>query len=427
MTRTQRHPDGPPPSPTQSGSTTNPAPIQTPLKKQTTITLPTLIFVSILVAVAGFVLGSRNPQLLASLNPSNSRQNTTLPSELEFGELNEVYGQLKNRYDGKLDANKLLEGAKKGMTEATGDPYTVYFTDEEAKEFLSDLEGKFSGIGAELGKKDEQLTIISTIDNAPAQKAGLLAGDIIAKVNGDDSISWSVEKAVSNIRGVKGTSVKLTIVRGSDVKEFTITRDDIVDPSLKSEIVGDNIGYMRLSRFSESDTVALAEKTAREFKDKNVRGIILDLRGNGGGYVEAARGLAGLWLDGKVVVEERQGSRVIEKVTTDGGRAILAGIPTVVLVDGGSASASEIIAGAFNDYGVAKLVGEKTYGKGSVQDIKNVPGGGQLKVTIAKWYTPKGKNINGEGIEPAEKVSADANTPAGSDPQKDRALQLLQQ
>lgn len=398
-------------------------PSAAPLTNRASVSLPTTIFIVVLVAAIGFVLGARNPNLLSWLNRPN-QANQALPSQLDYSQLNEVYALLRSRYDGELDTQKLLDGAKKGMTEATGDPYTVYFTDAEANEFFGELDGKFSGIGAELGKKDERLTIVSIIDNSPAQKAGLQAGDAIALVNQDDTTGWSVEKAVSSIRGEKGTSVKLTIVRGGEVKEITITRDDIVDPSVKSEILADNIGYLRLSRFNDTDTVPLAQQAARNFKSQNVRGVVLDLRGNGGGYVEAARQIAGLWLENQVIVEERQGSKVLDTLTSDGS-AILKGVPTIILVDGGSASASEIVAGALHDYGAARLVGDKTFGKGSVQQIDRVPGGGQLKITIAKWFTPKGKNINKEGIEPDVKVTVDAQTPAGTDPQRDRALELL--
>ncbi len=396
-----------------------------PKKPSRSVPLTTTIFLVVIIGVVSFIGGARSPELLSSLNPANSTQNKSLPGELDYTQLNEVYSLLKNRFDGTLDTQKLLDGAKKGMTDAAGDPYTVYFTDKEANEFFGELDGKFSGIGAELGKKDDKLSVMSVIDNSPAAKAGILPGDIVAQVNGDATTGWSVDKAVSVIRGDKGTSVKLTVLRGDEVKDYTITRDDIVDPSVKSEITADNIGILRLSRFNDTDTLPLAQKAAQDFKAKGVKSIILDLRGNGGGYVEAARGIAGLWLDNKTVVEERQGTKVLDKLTSEGGKAVFAGIPTVVLIDGGSASASEIVAGALHDYGAAQLVGDKSFGKGSVQQIERVPGGGQLKITIAKWYTPKGKNINKEGIQPDVKVPVDANTPVGTDPQKDKAIELL--
>lgn len=378
-----------------------------------------------LVAVVSFILGARGSDLMASL--AVNQQNRSLPAQLDYSQLDEVYDALKGNYDGKLDAQTLLNGAKKGLVEATGDPYTEFFTDQEASEFFGELDGRFSGIGAELGKRDGQLTIMSTIDGAPAQKAGLRSGDIIGRVNEEDTLKWSVEEAVSKIRGEKGTTVKLTILRNNEVMEFSIVRDDVVDPSVRSEKLAGDIGYIRLSRFNDTDTTRLMRQAAERFKTENVKGIILDLRGNGGGYVQAAQEVAGIWLDSsKTVTEERRGGKVLEDLKAK-GQPILNGVPTVVLVDGGSASASEIIAGAFKDYGVAKLVGQKTYGKGSVQKVDDeIISGGQLKVTIAKWYTPKGKNFDKEGITPDETMEiTEEDIEADRDPQRARAVELL--
>lgn len=377
-----------------------------------------------LTAATFFVLGTRSDTLIANLTFS---QNKNLPKQLDYSELQRLYTTLRTHYDGNLDARVLLEGAKKGMISATGDPYTTYFTDAEAEQFLSDLDGRFSGIGAEIGKRGENLTIISTIDGSPAQTAGLLAGDIIGRVNDEDVTGWEVERAVAAIRGEKGTTVKLLVARSEKPKEFIITRDAIVDPSVKSELLDGNIGYMRLSRFNDSDTVSLATRAAEEFKSQRVKGIVLDLRGNGGGFVDVAQKVAGLWLEsGKTVVEERQGKKVVATLKAQGS-AMLKGIPTVVLIDGGSASASEIVAGALHDYNLATLIGEKTFGKGSVQKVNPISGGGQLKVTIAKWYTPKGKNIDKSGIEPDQKVPMSTEDfEAGRDPQKSRAVDFLE-
>lgn len=201
-------------------------------------------------------------------------------------------------------------------------------------------------------------------------------------------------------------------------------RDDIINPSVKYEVTADNIGYLRISRFSDSDTVRLAKEAAASFKAKGVKGVVVDLRGNGGGYLDAAQEIAGIWLKGKVVVQEKRGDEVIDTLRTNGS-AILEGVPTVVLIDGGSASASEIVAGALHDHKAAQLVGVTSFGKGSVQQILEI-GKGQLKVTVAKWYTPNGKNISKEGIEPDIKVElSDADIAAGRDLQKDKAYELL--
>lgn len=389
-------------------------------KTPKSVSLKTCLLVVLVVALGAFAIGTRSTDILARLN------NKTTPGRLDVSSLQEVYAALNNKFDGTLDAQKLIDGAKHGMVSAAGDPYTIYMSASEAKEFQGDLEGTFQGIGAELGKKDDKLTIVSTLDNSPAQKAGLLSGDIIAKVNGDDSVDWAIDKAVSKIRGEKGTTVKLTIVRGAETKEFTITRDEITDPSVKSEITADNIGIMRISRFGQSDTFDLARLAAQDFKSKNVKGVIIDLRGNGGGYRDAAVDIAGLWMNNKVVMTERTNGKVTETLKT-GNNAILADVPTVVLINGGSASASEILAGSLKDNDAATLLGEKSYGKGSVQSIEQLSNGGVLKVTVARWYTPNGKNINKEGITPDVEVKvSEADAKSGKDIQKDAAIQKLQ-
>lgn len=391
-------------------------------KKGRSVRLSTMILTAVIVGAVGFVGGMRADQFAIQFG---NGQNKEAPAKLNFSSVQAVYDKLREDFDGKLDAQKLIDGAKKGMVEAAGDPYTVYFTDQEAKQFLGDLEGKFSGIGAELDKRNAQLIISSTIDNSPARKAGLQSGDAIVKVNNEDTTGWSIEQGVSKIRGDKGTTVKLAISRDNQLQEVSIVRDDIVNPSVTHSIDNDNIGYMRITRFAEGDTSSLARQAAQEFKDKGVKGIVLDLRGNGGGYITAAQDIASLWLNDKVVVQERRGDTVQDTLKS-GTDPILAGIPTTVLVDGGSASASEIVAGALHDNGAAKLVGDKTFGKGSVQQIEPLSSGGELKVTVAKWYTPNGKNINKEGIDPDVKVRvSDDDLKNNRDPQKDRAIELV--
>lgn len=392
-----------------------------PRRRKPSITL-THLGVLVLAVVVAFIAGTRADYLKATLLGQKTTADT-----LDFASAQDVYKVLASNYDGTVDKQALIDGAKRGMVQAVGDPYTVYFTADEAKQFLSDLDGTFQGIGAELGKKEGNLTVISTLDNSPAQKAGVQSGDLIARVNDEDTTGWSVEEAVKKIRGEKGTTVKLTLIRKSADKpiELAIERDQITDPSVKTEITAENIGIMRITRFGQTDTTALAREAAKQFKDKNVRGIILDLRGNGGGYLQSAQDIASLWMKDKVVVSERSGGKVTDTLKTRGD-APLEGMPTVVLVNGGSASASEILAGALSDNGAAKLVGEKTFGKGVVQDVRELEDGGSLKVTIASWYTPKGKNISKEGITPSTVISmSDEDFTAGRDPQKDKALEML--
>ena len=392
-----------------------------PPKQKRQVSLLLTILIVIFTALVAFILGTRQPDILAAFQGKKS------PNSLDFSSLQQVYDVLRTKYDGDLDPNKLIDGAKHGMVEATGDPYTVYFNEDEAKAFAGDLEGTFEGIGAELGKKENQLIVVSTLDGSPAKTAGLMGSDAIVKVNDESTAGWSIEKAVSKIRGKKGTTVKLTIIRGEEApRDISITRSTITDPSVKSEITADNIGIMRISRFGETDTARLASQAASNFKAKGVKGVIVDLRGNGGGYLVAAQDVASLWLKDKVVVTERTGGKVVDTLRSSETEAVLEGIPTIVLVDGGSASASEILAGALSDNGAAKLVGVKTFGKGSVQTIDNILSGGQLKVTVAKWYTPKGKNINKEGIKPDVEVTVTADDISNQrDLQKTKALEML--
>lgn len=392
-------------------------------KPKRQVNLWTAVCASFILVVASFIVGTRSQDVVAALSGG---QNKVLPGQLDMTSVQQVYASLKDQFDGKLDAQKLIDGAKKGLVNAAGDQYTVYFTDAEAKDFENNLDGKFSGIGAELDKKDNNLIIQSTLDGSPARKAGLQSGDIIVKVNDQDATKWSIEQAVSAIRGDKGTTVKLSVVHDQSLKEVSIVRDNIVDPSVKTDIIaGGTIGYMRISRFAD-DTASLAKSAAADFKQKQVKGVIVDIRADGGGYLTAAQEVSSLWLkQDDVIVQERRDATVVDTLKATGSN-LLGGVPTVVLMDSESASASEITAGALHDHGAAKLVGQKTFGKGSVQQLVDITSGGKLKVTIAKWFTPNGVNISKEGIKPDVEVQiTSADVTAGRDPQKDKAIELL--
>lgn len=356
-----------------------------------------------------------------------SLTNTSAPSQLDYSSVDTVYTILKNDFDGSLDQTKLAQGLKAGLVSAAGDPYTEYFNPTDAKAFNNELAGSITGIGAELGTDaDNNIVIVSPLSGYPAEKAGLKPKDIIAAVDSKPTQGMSVDAVVSKIRGNEGTKVTLTIVRGS-AKPFdvSITRQKITIPSVKYQEDG-NIGYLKISQFGP-DTVDLANKAAQEFKDKGVKGVVLDLRGDPGGYLTGAVNVSSLWLDkGKTVVQERRGSTVVSTEYAT-GNDLLKGLPTVVLIDGGSASASEITAGALRDNGAATLVGVKSFGKGSVQQVENLPDGSELKVTIARWFTPDGKNIDKQGITPDTIVTiSDQDVAASKDTQKDKAYQLLQ-
>ena len=265
--------------------------------------------------------------------------------------------------------------------------------------------------------------MIRALKDTPAERAGVLTGDVILGVNDQGVADKTVDEVVKLIRGDIGTTVKLTVQRGAERKELTITRAEINSPSVESKVEGD-LGILTITRFDEQ-TATKAKQAAQQFKDQGVKKVILDLRGNGGGYLSAAPEVAGLWLRDKVIVNERKNGKV-EAEQKSGKEALLEGIPTVVLINGGTASASEIVTGALKDYGVATLVGEKSYGKGTVQAMIDINNGSILKVTVQRWYTPKGNNIDKKGFTPeqiVELTSEDVN--AGRDPQLEAAKQRL--
>lgn len=374
------------------------------------------------VAVIGFFLGTRSDQIVALVAPLFGQKVSA--DTLDTTSIQATYRALKANFDGTLSDATLIEGANRGLVNAAGDQYTLFMNKAESSSFEDDLSGTIGGgIGAEVSMRNEKITIIRVLKDNAAIKAGLQAGDVVLSINDESTVGLSVEQSVSKIRGEVGTTVKLSIQRGSTIKEYIVTRATVTNPSVDSS-VSDGIGTLTISRF-DSQTAELSRAAAKSFKDQNVKGIILDLRGNGGGYVDAAQDVAGLWLDNKVVVSERTNGVVTTELKS-GRNAILAGIPTVVVVNGGSASASEIVAGALQDHGVAKLVGEKTFGKGSVQKLIPLLDGAQLKVTVARWYTPNGKNITSDGITPDVAAAlTQADVDAGIDPQLNAAKKTL--
>lgn len=375
----------------------------------------------VIVAIVSFVAGARSDALFA--NVASVFGVRTSNKTIDLSSVQKTYQELVANYDGKLDTQKLIYGANRGLVEAAGDPHTAYMDPDETKEFDKSLSGQIGGgIGAEIGLRNNKPTIIKPLENSPAQKAGIKAGEVIIKVNDEASSDWSVEKVVSKIRGEVGTSVKLTLLSGDQTREVSVVRQNIVSPAVESEIDGE-IGILKVNRFGD-DTVSLSRKYASEFVEKGVKKVILDLRNNPGGTVGAAQGLLGIWLDNQIAMTERRGSEIVKTLRTT-GTPILGNMKTVVLINGNSASASEITAGALREYGKVTLVGQKSYGKGSVQIVLGLPGGSQMKVTEARWYTPKGKNIDKTGIEPDVKVdlsSDDINN--NVDPQMDKAKSL---
>jgi carboxyl-terminal processing protease len=381
-----------------------------------------LIIIVAVTAVLGVLVGSQSERIYSFVAPVFGIK--AYSGSINLDSLQTTYKTLKANYDGTLDDQKLIDGANKGLVSAAGDAYTLYMNSKDAADFENSLSGTIGGgIGAEVGLRNAKVTVLRTLKGNPAEAAGLNAGDIILSVNDQSAASWTVEQTVTQIRGTAGTTVKISVQRGTVIKDFTITRAIISNPSVDSSIKN-GVGTLTISRFDDQ-TGALAQAAAQDFKSKGVKAVILDLRGNGGGYVTAAQAVAGLWLDNKIVVTEKTDGNITDQPKS-GSNPLLAGLPTVVLVNSGSASASEIVAGALQDYGVAKLVGEKTFGKGSVQKLISLPNGAELKVTIARWYTPNGKNITTSGITPDITATiTQVDIDAGNDPQVAAALKQL--
>lgn len=405
-------------------------PKKTWIKSYRQVSLPSLIGIVVTSVIVAFLLGvvaddtKLGRAITASFYEKISNVGSTegLPDDLDYTEVEELYDTLRSNFEGNLAEEKLIDGLKKGLAASTGDPYTVYLNEEESKKFLQDLNNELSGIGAEIAIKNNQLQIVSPLSGSPAEKAELQPGDMIFQINGEDTLGMFLEEAVSKIRGEAGSEVTLTIGRKGKVFEVKIVRAEIKVPNAESEIMDGNIGYLKINTFGnhvEKEVAAIVE----DFRAKNVKGVVLDLRNNGGGLLEASIDIAGLWLDSDVVL--KQEGRVEDTIRSRGtGR--LRGVPTVVLINEGSASASEIVAGALKDNKVATVVGEKSFGKGSVQTLEDLRSGGQLKVTIARWFTPNGNSIDQEGIEPEIKIElSEEDFDNDRDPQLNRALELL--
>lgn len=306
---------------------------------------------------------------------------------------------LYKRFDGDIDDNKLLEGAIKGMASSLGDKYTYYMNSEEYKKYIEDVSGNFYGIGVTIQAKDGKIYIVNVIKGSPAEKAGLKAGDYILKVAGKEYNDKTLNDVSKALRGEKGKTVTVTILRGNDTIDFDVERGEITHPSVEGEMIDDQIGYISVSGF-ELKTATDFENKLKELKDKGMKGLIMDLRDNGGGYLNVAVDLASNFIEkDKVVVSTINKYDHKDESLSKGGIAI--GMPLVVLVNGNSASASEVVSGALRDYNAATLVGTKTFGKGIVQTtIEDKNDGSALKVTISKYYSPNGININHKGIEP---------------------------
>lgn len=390
------------------------------------------ILIAVLLAAAfGFGLKQGAKGYVFSGRDFKITNQNNAPGTVDYNLLWQALEVLNTKFiDKPVDQKKILYGAIAGAVSAAGDPYTSFFDPQQYKDFKTELGGTFDGIGAEVGLKDGSIVIIAPLDESPAVKAGVQAGDILLKINNEPVEGLTLEQAVTRIRGPKGTSVVLTIFRQktSQQLEFKIVRQTIDVKSVKYEIKnvnGKNISYISIQRFGD-DTSTRFKEAVSQARSNNVSGIVLDLRNDPGGYLDTSVEIASYWVEpGKTVVSEERSDGTTFNYSARGNNSLSA-IPTVVLINAGSASASEILAGALRDYGFAQLVGVKSFGKGSVQELVDLPENTAIKVTIAKWLTPKGTNINKNGLEPDIKVErTQEQFDAGQDPQLDKALELL--
>jgi len=354
------------------------------------------------------------------------------PQEIDFSLFWEVYHKLQEKFvdKGKFDVQKMIYGAISGMVKSLGDPYTVFFPPEETKRFEEDVKGVFEGVGMEIGIRKGQLQVIAPLEGTPAQRAGLRPGDKILKINDTPTSDLTIDEAVNLIRGPKGTEVTLTIFREEweKTKEIKIVRDVIEVPSLKwemKEINGQKIAYIQLYQFSEKASFDF-RKAAIEILESPAQKIILDLRNNPGGYLEVAQAISGWFLEKEktVVIEDfGQGNKNEYKSQ---GPGTFSDYKVVILINQGSASGAEILAGALRDNRGILLIGEKSFGKGSVQELEKLKEGSSLKITVAKWLTPKGELITDVGLTPNIKVEmTEEDYNEGKDPQLEKAIEVI--
>ncbi len=405
-------------------------PTPTPTKPRGRTALIALIIILIIGGAfrLGYVAGVKGyqfqPQNFKVINRGDQ------PANVDYSLLWKALDIINQKYidRDKIDQQKVLYGAIQGAVTAAGDDYTEFFDPQALAAFREELQGSFSGIGAEIGTRDNNIVIVAPLEGNPAEKAGVLAQDVILAVDGQSVVGLAVDEVVSKIRGPEGTDVTLTLSREGRDSSFdvTIKRQKIDMKSLKYEIRevdGKQVAIITLSRFGD-DTKDLFDKAVKEIVDRKVSGIILDLRNNPGGYLDTSVELASDWLaNGELVVKEEHSQTDAINYNSLGYNR-LGNIKTVTLINGGSASAAEILSGALRDHNKTTLIGEKSFGKGSVQELVPLSTNMAVKVTVAKWITPGGRNLNHDGLQPDIEVKlSEDDVKADRDPQLDRALQ----
>ncbi len=395
------------------------------------------IFTSTILAIVtfgiGLYVGSHNP---ASASQSANVDNSTAPLEIskraDFKDFWKVWNLIEERHpDGTVPTDdEKVWGAIKGLVSSVDDPYTTYLTPEENEDLQTDLKGEFSGVGMEVGMKDGAIKVIAPLKDSPAEKAGVMAGDTLLKIDDTYTTDLSLDKAVDLIRGPEGTVVKITLAReGKDsVMELNITRAVIVVPDIETDYLEDDgVFLIKFASFGDNSAKEFAD-ALKVFAGTKSKKLIIDLRNNPGGYLSSAVDISSWFLDeGLVIVSEESKDKQDDRTFTAKGHRLTGNYKVAILVNEGSASASEIMAGALQEHGVAKLVGKQTFGKGSVQELIPMDNGTALKLTIAKWLTPNGKSISKEGLKPDYEVDLDPEKYLKShiDTQLQKAIEIL--
>lgn len=388
-----------------------------------------LILISGVFGIGVYFGYSHRPEIEKVVSVTNKEPEAN--TKADFNSFWKVWNVLNDKsiYKDKATDQDRVWGAIKGMASSLGDPYTVFFSPEENKLFNEEIHGSFGGIGAEIGIKDKILTIISPLKNSPAISVGVKSGDKILKIDKTDTTDMTVDKAINLIRGPEGSTVTLTILRPGErlTREFKIVRANIEIPTIETEFRNDNIFVIKFYSFSEN-SANLFRQALEEFKKTRSTKLVIDLRGNPGGYLDSAINIGSWFIDeGKVIVSEDFGPNKKPLVYRSRGPKLFDNnLKLVVLVDGGSASAAEILAGAIKEHKVGTLVGTRTFGKGSVQELVSITDETSLKVTIAKWLTPNGVSISEKGLDPDVEVKiTEKDLENKKDPQMDKAVEIL--
>jgi carboxyl-terminal processing protease len=358
-----------------------------------------------------------------------------------FAVLCETYAQIKGDYVDEVTDEQLVDGAVRGMIEyGLEDPYSGYLPPSQYGEALEDLSGEFSGIGAEVGMENTvdpedlasctvvtatcAMVVVSPLDGSPAEQAGLRAGDRIVAIDGRSTAGESVNSLVFEVRGEAGTDVTLTVERGDERLDITITRAIIDLQEVSAELLDGGIGYIRLTSFTDR-APGLFRDALQSLLDQGADGIAFDLRGNPGGYIVAAQGIGSEFVAGGELLFTVESDGNVQEWRSEDGILQSGDVPVVVLVDGGSASASEIVAAALQENGRATVVGEPTFGKNTVQIWNNLPNGGGLRLTTDRWFTPDHNSVAPDGVQPNVVVAAPVDPTASADPQLERAIEIL--